>query len=167
MRIRRGKPTDFKALQAIELASYETLRAAGGVSGDATASSDDELERFLDEGLLYVACNKDGTAVGYGGGYVVDGYLYIGEVDVRPDWQRRGIGRALMATLIDDGRRRQLAAATLTTDRFATFNAPFYARLGFQILEGDAVHRHLRGHLDRQIANGLDPLRRVAMVLLF
>ncbi len=167
MRIRRGTPDDFKALQAVELASFETLREAGAVSGQAAASSDDELQRFLDEDMLYVACREDGAAVAYSGGYVVDGYLYIGEVDVLPTWQRRGLGRSLVTTLIEDGRRRQLAGATLTTDRFAPFNAPFYARLGFRLLEGAAVPQHLRINLDRQVANGLDPLRRVAMILPF
>jgi predicted N-acetyltransferase YhbS len=151
----------------VELAAYETLREAGAVSGDAAASSDDELQRFLDDDLLYVACNEDGAAVGYSGGYVVDQYLYIGEVDVLPAWQARGLGRSLIMTLIEDGRRRRLAGATLTTDRFAPFNAPFYARLGFQPLEGEAVPPHLKSNLDRQVANGLDSVRRVAMALLF
>jgi hypothetical protein len=47
------------------------------------------------------------------------------------------------------------------TDRFVPFNAPFDARLGFQLLEGDAIPQHLRNNLARQVANGLDPLRRV------
>lgn len=167
MRIRRGNPGDFRALQAVELASFETLRKAGAVSGVPAASSDEELQRFLDNDMLYVACDQDGAAIAYSGGYVVDGFLYIGEVDVLPLWQRRGLGRRLVTTLIEEGRRKRLAGATLTTDRFAPFNAPFYERLGFEIMEGDAVPQHLRSNLDRQVANGLDPLRRVAMALLF
>jgi predicted N-acetyltransferase YhbS len=167
MLIRHGSRDDFAKLQAIELACFETLRQAGAVGGNAAATSVEELQRFLDEDMLHVACEEDGAAVGYLGGYVVDGYLYIAEVDVLPAWQGRGLGRSLIMTLIEDGRRRRLAGATLTTDRFAPFNAPFYARLGFQLLEGDAVPRHLESNLDRQVANGLDPLRRVAMALLF
>ncbi|WP_244481260.1 GNAT family N-acetyltransferase [Rhizobium sp. Leaf371] len=137
------------------------------MSGVAAANSNEELQRFLYENMLYVTCNEDGAAVAYSGGYVVDGYLYIGEVDVLPAWQRRGLGRSLVTTLIEDGRRRRLAGVTLTTDRFAPFNAPFYARLGFKLLEGETILQHLRSNLDRQVADGLDPFRRVAMALLF
>jgi GNAT superfamily N-acetyltransferase len=167
MQIRRASPRDFEPLRAIELASFETLRAAGAVSGVPSASGDAELHRYLHDKLLYVACDHEGAAVGYSGGYVADNFLYIAEVDVLPAWQRKGLGRSLITTLIEDGRRRRLLGATLTTDRFAPFNAPFYERLGFGILEGDAVPPHLRIILDRQIENGLDPLRRVAMALLF
>ena len=167
MLIRSGTRSDFAGLQNVEVAAFETLREAGSVSGLPTASSDEELQRFLDEDLLYVACDVDGAAIAYSGGYVVDGLLYIAEVDVLPAWQRRGLGRSLVTTMIDAARRKRVAGAMLTTDRLAPFNAPFYKRLGFQVVEGDAVHPHLRSNLDRQVANGLDPSRRVAMVLLF
>lgn len=167
MLIRRATSGDFQTLQNIELASFETLRNAGAVSGAPSVSSDEQLHRFLNDELLYVACGQDGSAVGYSGGYVVDGFLYIGEVDVLPAWQQKGLGRTLITTLIEEGRRRRLSGATLTTDRFAPFNAPFYAKLGFQLVEGEAVPLHLQAYLKRQVEVGLDPLRRVGMTLLF
>jgi GNAT superfamily N-acetyltransferase len=167
MHIRHASSSDFQRLQAIELAAFETLRNAGAVGGVPSASSEDELRRYLDDGLLYVACDDDGAPVGYSGGYLVEGFLYVGEVDVLPAWQRKGLGRRLIATLVEEGRRRWLAGATLTTDRFAPFNAPFYEKLGFRIIEGEAVPRHLRDNLERQVGNGLDPVRRIAMALLF
>lgn len=167
MQIRRAAANDFQALQAVELACFETLREAGAVGRVPTASSGEELQRFLDEDLLYVACDQDGAAVAFSGAYVADKFLYIAEVDVLPVWQGQGLGRRLIMTLLDVGRQRRLAGATLTTDRCAPFNAPFYEKLGFHVLEGDAVPQHLRVNLARQVANGLDPLRRVGMALLF
>jgi GNAT superfamily N-acetyltransferase len=154
-------------LREVELASFETLRIAGAVSGDPSASSDEELQQYLDHDLLYVVCDQGRSAIGYCGGYVAGEFLHIGEMDVHPAWQQKGLGRRLVTTLIDDGRTRNLSGATLTTDRFAPFNAPFYATLGFQLLEGDAASPRLQKILEAEIGKGLDPLRRVGMALLF
>jgi GNAT superfamily N-acetyltransferase len=163
--IRRGTKDDFAALRAIELASFETLRAAGAVSGDPAASTDEELQRYLDHALLYAACDAAGAPVGYAGASVEDGALHIGEMDVHPRWQKKGLGRRLMLTLLDEGRRRKLAEATLTTDRFAPFNAPFYASLGFRLLERRDCAPRLQAILASEADKGLDPDRRVAMAL--
>ncbi|MFO1074183.1 MAG: GNAT family N-acetyltransferase [Geminicoccaceae bacterium] len=157
----------FPALRAIELASFETLRAAGAVSGEAVASTDAEWQLYLDAGFLLAAFAARAVPVGYGGGYGAEGWLHIGEVGVQPAWQRKGLGRRLLHALLDAGRARKLKGATLTTDRLAPFNAPFYASLGFQMLEGEACPARLQAILAAEQANGLDPLRRVAMQLRF
>lgn len=167
MPIRLATADDFDALRAIELASFETLRAAGAVSGDPEASGDEELQHYLDHALLYAACDHNDLPVGYAGAYVAEKSLHIGEMDVHPDFQRRGLGRRLMGTLLAEGRLRQLAEATLTTDRFAPFNAPFYASLGFRLLEKEECSPRLRTILDYEAEKGLDPLRRVGMLLPF
>lgn len=167
MLIRPATSKDFAVLRAIELAAFETLRNAGAVSGAPSASSDEELQQYFDHGLLYVICDQDDTPVGYCGGYVTEDWLHIGEMDVHPDWQRKGFGRKLMGKLIDEGRSKRLEGATLTTDRLAAFNAPFYASLGFQLLEKEDCSPRLQKILQSEIEKGLDPLRRVGMVLMF
>lgn len=167
MLIRHATRADFDALRTIELASFETLRAAGAVSGEADSSSDEELQHYLDHVLLYAACDDDDLPVGYAGAYVAESSLHIGEMDVHPDFQRRGLGRRLMETLLAEGRARKLGQATLTTDRFAPFNASFYASLGFQLLEREQCSARLRAILDAEAEKGLDPLRRVGMLLPF
>ncbi len=166
-RIGRANRDHFAALRTIELASFETLRAADAVSGEAAPSSDGELQQYLNAGFLFAAFDEQAIPVGYGGGYIADSYLHIGEIDVHPGWQRRGIGRQIMKALLDEGRARKLQGATLTTDRLAPFNAPFYTSLGFHIVEGDACPERLRAILSTEKAKGLDPLRRVAMMLVF
>ncbi|MQW88236.1 GNAT family N-acetyltransferase [Sinorhizobium saheli] len=167
VRIGRADRGHFAALRTIELASFETLRAADAVAGEAAASSDGELQQYLDAGFLFAAFDKQAIPVGYGGGYIADNFLHIGEVDVHPDWQKRGIGRQIMNALLDEGRARKLQGATLTTDRFAPFNSPFYTSLGFHPIEGDACPDRLSAILSAEKAKGLDPLRRVAMMLVF
>lgn len=167
MLIRPATTADFDALRAIELAAFETLRAAGAVSGVASASSDQQLQRYLDDGFLDVACDHSGDASGFSGGYIAEHLLHIGEMDVHPNWQRQGVGRALLTAALDKARAQRLDGATLTTDRFAPFNAPFYATMGFRALAGDELPAKLRDILDEEAKIGLDPDRRVAMMLRF
>jgi GNAT superfamily N-acetyltransferase len=169
MRIRIGQAgvNDFDALRAIEMASFETLRSVDAVTGDAAASSDEELLHYLNDRLLFAAFDEKHVPVGYGGAYIDENMLHIGELDVHPEWQRRGIGRMLATTLLEEGRARKLKGSTLTTDRLAPFNAPFYASLGFRILESDVCPQRLQHILAEEHAKGLDPGRRVAMQLVF
>lgn len=117
MLIRPERSSELHALRQIELASFETLRDAGAVSGPALATDIEELQSYLDHDLLYVACDADGSLVGYCGGAVMGSFLHIGEIDVHPAFQRRGLGKRLLTTLIENGRARRLTGATLTTDR--------------------------------------------------
>ncbi|TDK29874.1 GNAT family N-acetyltransferase [Rhizobium deserti] len=158
---------DFPVLRSIELAAYETLRAAGAVAGDPSVSDDKDLHRYCEQQLLYAASPPGGDIVGWCGGYAIDGWLHVAEMDVHPDWQGKGIGRRLIQTLLDDARTRELKGATLTTDRQAAFNAPFYLSIGFRLVHPQDTTPHLWAILDEEIAAGLDPLRRAAMMLSF
>ncbi|MCD2177520.1 GNAT family N-acetyltransferase [Rhizobium sp. C1] len=155
---------DFKRIQEIELAAFETLRSAGAVSGKAEASSDEELFRYLEDNLLLAAFDAGGELLGYAGAYAAGTDLHIGEMDVDPRFQRRGVGRSLISAFLAEGGRRKLRAVTLTTDRFAPFNAPFYASMGFQLLEGSEIPERLKAILDGEVGRGFDPARRVAMI---
>lgn len=165
--IKPGTAEHFAALREIEIASFETLRLAGAVTGPATASDDSELQNYLNAQLLYVAFNTQNEPLGYAGAYIDEGWLHIAEIDVHPDWQRRGIGRQLMNVLLSEAQTRNLKGATLTTDSQAAFNAPFYASLKFQIIEKNECPPRLKAILDAEKAKGLNPHRRVAMVVAF
>ncbi|WP_460483436.1 GNAT family N-acetyltransferase [Comamonas humi] len=165
--IQPADPRHFAALQAIELASFETLRAAGAVSGAAVASSDEDLRRYHQDGLLLAAFTEDREPAGFAGATVLDGWLHIGEMDVHPRWQRQGLGRRLLEALLARGRARRLAGASLTTDRLAPFNARFYASLGFQRVPAGAGPAHLAMLLEQEALRGMNPQRRVAMILVF
>lgn len=165
IQIQAAGPEHFQALRRIELAAFETLRAAEAVRGAPAASSEQALQDYLGDNLLLAAFAGD-RPVGFGGGRVVADALHICEMDVHPDWQRRGIGRRILAALLDEGRRRHLARATLTTDRWAPFNAPFYATLGFRLVEGADCPGWLADILRQELEHGLDPRRRVAMQIM-
>lgn len=163
--IRPARREHLAALSAIELAAFETLRRAGAVAGPPTATAPEVFSRLCREGLLFAAFSRGDIPVGFAGAYIVDNWLHIAEVDVHPDWQRQGVGRRLMHALLAEVKVRRLNGASLTTDRYAPFNAPFYASLGFKMLEGKAIPPRLKALLAAEAINGLDPQRRVAMQL--
>jgi hypothetical protein len=53
---------------------------------------------------------------------------------------------------------------TLTTERDIPWNAPYYARLGFEILPEAQWGADLRAIAADEIAHGLNPETRVAMI---
>jgi GNAT superfamily N-acetyltransferase len=165
--IEAALPEHFEVLREIESQAHKTLRIAGAATGDAEASDDAAFRRYLDAGLLLVAIDENGEPVGFAGGYVVNGWLHLAEADVHPRCQRLGIGRRLIEGLLLLGRERQLVGATLTTDRHASFNAPFYASTGFRIVEGDECPSRVSEILASEKERGFDPARRVAMLLEF
>lgn len=163
--IRPARHDEIEALRQIELDAFFALRDAGGVPGEPSATSADDLRIMLDNGLLVVATDHDDRPLGFLGATQIGDELYINEIDVLRAAQGRGLGRALLARAVEETIRRGLRRATLTTDRLVPFNAPFYARCGFHIIEDQALSGHLRQTLQHQIECGLDPARRVAMAL--
>jgi len=58
-----------------------------------------------------------------------------------------------------------MPAVTLTTFEDVPWNAPLYRHLGFRELRDDELGPGLRAIRDRETAHGLDPARRVSMLL--
>lgn len=165
--IRLARPEELLRLTEIELDAFATLAAARGDGSEPHSLPHDLLRHSLEDDLLFVAADGANRPMGFLAGTERDETLYINEVDVVRAWQRRGVGRRLMATAIETARASRLRGVTLTTDRFVPFNAPFYARLGFaEIEDGDALPE-LRKALATEAAAGVAGERRVAMILRF
>ncbi|MDE1186231.1 MAG: GNAT family N-acetyltransferase [Pantoea sp.] len=167
--IRLARLEEFPRLTEIELDAFATLADARGGDGDGEphALPQDVLRQSLEDELLFVAADGRNQPIGFLAGMERDGTLYVNEVDVVRVWQRRGVGRRLMATAIATARASRLGGVTLTTDRFVPFNAPFYARLGFtEITTSDALPA-LRQALATEVGHGMGAERRVAMILRF
>jgi ribosomal protein S18 acetylase RimI-like enzyme len=65
--------------------------------------------------------------------------LWINEVGVAPEHQRRGLGRRLLDALLDAGRRDNCSEAWVLADRSNTSAQQFYASLGGERAREDAV----------------------------
>lgn len=71
----------------------------------------------------------------------------------RPGGQ--GVGRRLLRQVIDAARQMGGRELTLTTFAEVPWNAPFYARIGFEVVDEGLLDARLRGILAKELAHGL------------
>lgn len=135
----------------------------------------EELLGYRRAGLAWVAAEETDTGTGAGTGagwgipvgYLiadrVDGNLHIEQVSVHPDRAHRRIGRSLLEHLAERAGAEGVPALTLTTFTDVPWNAPYYARCGFRILDDSGLGPGLRDIRDREAVHGLDRWPRVCM----
>jgi GNAT superfamily N-acetyltransferase len=130
--IRLARHDELERLIAIERAAGERFAAIGmGEIARVDPGSVEELEPYRATGRAWVAVDDDDRPVAYLISEIVDGSEHIAQVSVRPEHAGRGIGAALIDHLERTAAGRPL---TLTTFRDVPWNAPYYARLGFEAI---------------------------------
>lgn len=108
-------------------------------------------ERAVGQRSLWVA-EGGGGVVGFALGHVVDGAGHLDELDVLPAFGRRGIGRALVEQVGRWAMELGFPALTLSTLPEVPWNAPFYERLGFRVLDERALTPGLAAIRERELA---------------
>jgi GNAT superfamily N-acetyltransferase len=116
-------------------------------------------------GPLWVVTGEADEPAGYLMAEVVDGCLQVEQVTVHPGHARRGLGRALLDHAACRAAADGLPALTLTTFAHVPWNAPYYTRCGFRILDDAEVTEGLRAIRRREAAMGADRWPRVCMRL--
>ncbi|MGW6907870.1 GNAT family N-acetyltransferase [Streptomyces sp. NPDC054940] len=164
MRIRPATPAELPALQDMERAAGAPFRALGMAAiADDEPPALDVLEGFRRAGRAWVACDDGDGPIGYLIGEPVDGALHVEQVSVHPDSARRGVGRTLLAYAADRARDEGLTGLTLTTFTEVPWNAPYYTRLGFRVLDDTELTPGLRRIRAHEAELGLDRWPRVCM----
>ena len=136
MRIRLAERRDLPAVAAIERAAGEAFRAIGMATiADDEPFTDEEIEPYLREGRAWVAVDPSDRPIAYLIARLVDGNLHVDQVSVHPDNARRGVGRALLAHAETEAVSAGSPAITLTTFAEVPWNAPYYERCGFRVLD--------------------------------
>lgn len=100
---------------------------------DEPLSLDFVIQQF-ESGRVWVAVDDRDLPVGYAIAQEVDGNAYLREIDVHPAYGRRGIGRELVERVCAWARKQNYRRIFLSTFLDIEWNAPFYTKLGFQIL---------------------------------
>ena len=143
----------------------------------------DELEQACEAGRVWVAVAgggpphpgslprrqtgsaPGGTLAGFAYAAVIDDCCHLEEVSVLPQYGRLGIGTALVGAVREHAIRAGLRGVTLTTFRDVAWNVPFYRRLGFEVLNAEALTPGLAAAVADEVRRGLPSHLRVAMLL--
>lgn len=163
--LRLARMDDALEMPAVEEAAgamFADVEGLAGIAGTHTVPLD-RLKGYIRKGHCLVAHVGERMA-----GFLVNEpfrrELHIWEFNVHPDFQRRGIGAGLTRACLIDARNSGFKAVTLTTFRDVAWNAPFYARLGFEEVTALDAHPRLAGELALEADHGLPAERRCAMI---
>lgn len=161
--IRLARADELEELQKIERAAGMLFAEIGW---QEVAQSDllplDFLEAQQAAGLVWVAAEAADHPVGFAVTSELDGTCFLEEISVHPAHGRRGIGKALIEMLCNWAIEQGYPAMTLMTFQDVSWNAPFYSRLGFRVLDVDELSPELREVLEEETQAWM-PLKRVLM----
>lgn len=164
-RIRLAERRELDLLPDVERAAgrrFLEIAETAGIPEDVSPM--EELVHAHGHGHVWVATLAE-RIVGFAYGTRLDGNFHLEELDVLPEFGRRGIGTALVRTVIHAAREAGFSAVTLSTFRHVAWNAPFYARLGFVVVPQTQLSGELaRAFLDEE-RRGLPIEIRVVMRL--
>ncbi|QIR29029.1 GNAT family N-acetyltransferase [Kluyvera genomosp. 3] len=163
---RPTSPADISALPAIERAAAQRFALLPEFSWLAAGPviCAERHQHFVSQAMSWLALADD-RPVGFLLAEAHDASLFIVEFSLHLDWQGRGLGRRLMAYAIEQAREKGFSALTLTTFRDVPWNAPWYARMGFEIVPEALLNDALRQKLREEAAHGLAAESRCAMRL--
>lgn len=130
---------------------------------DAALPAVKDIEAQIQTGNVWVA-ERDGHLVACILVGVLDGDAHIEQVSTARSHQRAGLGRRLIERAENWAREQGHDRITLTTFTNVTWNAPYYARLGYRILATHELGPELAAVRAKEAVFGLDTWGRCAMV---
>jgi ribosomal protein S18 acetylase RimI-like enzyme len=128
--IRQATSADLPALRAIEAAADTTYERLFGELDWPEPSAGEWRAR--QPGFLVVAGEP---AYGFAHVLVIGGHAHLEQLAVRPEHQQRGVGTALVRAVLQRAGNEGHSRLTLSTYADVPWNAPFYRRLGFEVVE--------------------------------
>ena len=163
--IRAATAADARRVRAIERAAQRLfLDSPHPECADLDPIPCDRLRWQAESGWLYVAVDPDDRPVGFIACSVIDGDVFVEEVDVLPSHAGRRIGARLLDTVAAAARARGIRRVVLTTFADVPWNAPYYERLGFRPLSEPEWGPELVERVEEEDESGLDRAARVCLV---
>ena len=162
--IRLGRADELEHLRNIEVQAGAIFAEHGmrEIAEDEPFSVE-VLTSYCSDGRLWVATDENDRPVGY---IIVDAFdqsAHIEQVSVDPDFAGKRIGHALIDKSIEWAIGRGYTAMTLTTFQDVPWNAPYYQRLGFEVLPERDWSDDLVRIRSEEATHGLDRWPRVCM----
>lgn len=165
--IRLATSADAKYLPAVEASAGQAFTSIEKYKWLAEGDGQTEQDHLdcIAEQLEWVAVNDSGEPIGFINAESHHDSLFICEVSVCQQWQGQGLGKQLIKQVLDAALARNITTVTLTTCRDVPWNAPYYQRLGFEILNKSQLTDTLRDILQYEIDAGFQPTDRCAMAI--
>ncbi|MDE9620538.1 GNAT family N-acetyltransferase [Citrobacter portucalensis] len=158
---------DTAALPAIERSAgqrFLLIPELAWIADDQIISAA-QHRAFAAAGMSWLA-QVDDHPVGFLVGETQGSSLFIAELSLHLEWQGKGIGRRLIGYVAEQACEKDYTSLTLTTFRDVPWNAPWYARLGFEMLADETLPAKLRQKREEEAAHGLAYESRCAMRLM-
>ncbi len=124
-----------------------------------------KYRRFLREGVIYVAIDDHENLLGFALAEEIGCQGFLTELYVHPKYGRRGIGRQLIEAVKEWCLGRGYNEIRLTTFMDVVWNAPYYARLGFQPIKEEDLTEALLEVRRSEAVWGFDVSKTVFMTL--
>jgi ribosomal protein S18 acetylase RimI-like enzyme len=119
--VRPMMPYDLSVVAEVDAAAFEPL----------WQNSYDALRRAYPQAVLASVAEKDGRVVGYQVSTRNPLGAHLARLAVRPEVQGEGIGRALLADLVQSGAQRGISRLTVNTQSDNTASLALYRKTGF------------------------------------
>lgn len=164
--VRVAVADDAQYLPAIEVSAAQAFRRIDELSW-VTESPPMSVERhrqLIALSTCWVALDAEGRPQGFLSAERYGHALHIHELSVMFSMQGQGVGRRLIEAAQDYARSNRLRFVTLTTFTTVPWNAPFYARMGFQTESTTGLDPRLAALLSEEYERGFAPGSRCAMV---
>ena len=157
--VREAAPHELNDLAAVERAAAQLFRSSpypeladGPLAADSLLTGDRVWVVVATDVIVgFAILRSSGRAI------------HIQEIDVHPDHSRRGLGARLIDAIVAWAQGSGYSAVTLTTFSDVPWNGPYYARLGFELVEGRAITDELRRILKSEEAAGIKMDKRICM----
>lgn len=156
--------SDLEALWHIEKRATGQLADHGYPQLVLSEPSLADFEAKLAGRGVWVAAGPNNGAVGYACAGELEALFWLHQMGVDPAHGNKGIGKALLAAVVDHAKWAFHTAIGLTTFKDIAFNAPFYAKAGFLRVSRDGAAPWLQQQLDNECPQGVDPSTRTIMV---
>ena len=164
--LRKARADELRTVQEIERRAATRLATVGlPAAAELPIHPLDALQADLERGRLLVATDDHDRPVGFAVFALHDDEAHLEELDVVPEHAGHGLGRRLIQAVVAQTQEAGLSRLVLTTFRDVPFNAPFYARLGFEVVDEPHLSPRLARIRQEERRNGTERAPRVAMIL--
>lgn len=153
---------DLKLLQDIEKRALKQFKAAGYDPTCWPTLSLEKLKYYRDSKRLWIAVSNN-KPLGFAVVDIYESYAHLEELDVDPDFQRKGVASALIKEIIHWAHAENIKAITLRTFATTDWSVKLYRKFSFEISDEKIDHIAMMIANEKRI--GLPVADRLTMIL--